>query len=83
MNLVSYLDCSYNGFLQRRMVEHVSGISYNDFIQKNLLIPGGITNAIIDADTQNPELVTSFNNDFVNDRAIDIEFSGWVNPTAN
>ncbi|MBR9845565.1 MAG: beta-lactamase family protein, partial [Algicola sp.] len=79
----NYLYSNNNVFLQRRIVEQVSGMSFNDFIQKNLLIPGGMTNAIIDADTQNPELVTAFNNAFVNDRAMDIEFSGWVNPTAN
>lgn len=78
-----YLYSNNNIFLQRRIVEQVSGMSFNEFIQKNLLIPGGMTNAIIDADTQNPELVTAFNNAFVNDRAMDIEFSGWVNPTAN
>jgi CubicO group peptidase (beta-lactamase class C family) len=78
-----YLYSNNNIFLQRRIVEQVSGMNFNDFIQKNLLIPGGMTSAIIDADTQNPELVTAFNNAFVNDRAMDIEFSGWVNPTAN
>lgn len=78
-----YLYSNNNVFLQRRIVEQVSEMSFNDFIQENILIPGDMANTIIDADTQNPELVTAFNNAFVNDRAMDIEFSGWVYPTAN
>ena len=78
-----YLYSNNNIFLQRRIVEQVSKMSFNDFIQENLLNPGNLTSTIIDADTQNPELVTAFNNAFVNDRAMDIEFSGWVYPTAN
>jgi len=78
-----YLYSNNNIFLQRRIVEQVSGMNFNDFIQENMLIPGNMTNAIIDADTQNPELATAFNNAYLNDNPMDIEFSGWVNPTAN
>ncbi|HKI79741.1 MAG TPA: serine hydrolase [Ignavibacteriaceae bacterium] len=78
-----YLYSNNNVFLQRRIVEKVSGMSFNDFIQKNILIPSNMLDAVLDATPKNPRLVAAFNNDMVNDRPMDIEFSGWVYPTAN
>ncbi|KOY53137.1 serine hydrolase domain-containing protein [Polaribacter dokdonensis] len=76
-----YLYSNNNIFLQRRIVEKVSGMSFNDFIQENILIPSKMSDAIIDATSKNTQLVTSFNNDLVNDSSGDIEFSGWVFPS--
>jgi CubicO group peptidase (beta-lactamase class C family) len=76
-----YLYSNNNVFLQRRIVEKVSGMSFNDFIQENILIPSKMSDAIIDATSKNTQLVTSFNNDLVNDSSGDIEFSGWVFPS--
>ena len=78
-----YLYSNNNVFLQRRIVEKVSGMSFNDFIQKNILIPSHMLDAVLDATPKNPQLVAAFNNDMVNDKPMDIEFSGWVYPTAN
>ena len=78
-----YLYSNNNVFLQRRIVEKLSGMSFNDFIQKNILIPCNMSDAVLDATPNNPRLVSAFNNDMVNDRPMDIEFSGWVYPTAN
>lgn len=78
-----YLYSNNNVFLQRRIVEKVSGMSFNDFIQKNILIPSNMLDTVIDATPENPQLVAAFNNEMVNDRPMDIEFSGWVYPTAN
>ena len=75
-----YLYSNNNVFLQRRIVEKISGMSFNDFIQENILIPSKMSDAIIDATSKNAQLVTSFNNDLVNDSSSDIEFSGWVFP---
>mgnify|MGYP003637065839 CR=1 FL=1 len=76
-----YLYSNNNVFLQRRIVEKISGMSFNDFIQENILIPSKMSDAIIDATSKNTQLVTSFNNDLVNDSSGDIEFSGWVFPS--
>lgn len=76
-----YLYSNNNIFLQRRIVEKISGMPFNDFIQENILIPSKMSDAIIDATSQNAQLVTSFNNDLVNDSSGDIEFSGWVFPS--
>jgi len=76
-----YLYSNNNIFLQMRIVEKVSGMSFNDFIQENILIPSRMSDAIIDATSKNAQLVTSFNNDLVNDNSGDIEFSGWVFPS--
>ena len=78
-----YLYSNNNVFLQRRIVEKLSGMSFNDFIKKNNLIPSNMSDAVLDATPNNPRLVSAFNNDMVNDRPMDIEFSGWVYPTAN
>jgi len=78
-----YLYSNNNIFLQRRIVEKVSGMTFNDFIKKNVLIPSNMTESIIDPNDQVPQLVKAFNNDGVNDIPMDIEFSGWVSPTIN
>ncbi|MHB0753701.1 serine hydrolase [Polaribacter sp. M15] len=78
-----YLYSNNNVFLQRRIVEKISGMSFNDFIQENILIPSKMSDAIIDATSKNTQLVTSFNNDLMNDSSSDIEFSGWVFPSIN
>lgn len=78
-----YLYSNNNIFLQRRIVEKLSGMSFNDFIQKNILISSNMLDAVLDATPKNTESVAAFNNDMINDRFMDIEFSGWVYPTAN
>ncbi|MCB0464643.1 MAG: serine hydrolase [Aequorivita sp.] len=79
----AYLYSNNNIFIQRRIVEKLSGMSFNDFVQKNILIPSNMLEAVLDATQKNPQLVAAFNNDMVNDRPMDIEFSGWVYPNAN
>ena len=79
----NYLYSNNNIFLQRRIVEKVSRMRFNDFIQKHILIPSKMLNTVLDATPKNPRLVAAFNNDMVNDRPMDIEFSGWVYPTVN
>lgn len=79
----NYLYSNNNIFLQRRIVEKVSGMSFNDFIQKNILIPSNMLDLVIDATSNNPRLSKAFNNDMINDKPMEIEFSGWVYPTVN
>ncbi|WP_338764522.1 serine hydrolase [Bernardetia sp. ABR2-2B] len=86
LNFDAGTDYFYNNnnvFLQRRIVEKVSGMSFNDFVKKNILVPTEMNNSIIDPNSQNPQFVNSFSNDLVNDEPMDIEFTGWVCPTIN
>jgi len=78
-----YLYSNNNVFLQRRIVEKLTGMSFNDFMKENMLTPCGMSNTVLDAVPTNHRLVTAFNNDMVNDKPSNIEFSGWVYPTIN
>jgi len=78
-----YIYSINNIILQRKIIEKVSGMSYVDFIQKNLLNPSNMTGALIDPSSQNLQLAKPFNNDFINDKPMDIEITGWVHPTVS
>lgn len=78
-----YIYSNNNIFLQKKIVEKVAGMDFNSFIQKNILTKVGMKNSVIDPKPDHPELVIAFNNDYINDELMDIEFSGWVNPTIN
>tara|TARA_R110002126_G_C10481575_1_gene501985 strand:- start:3695 stop:5098 length:1404 start_codon:yes stop_codon:yes gene_type:complete len=77
-----YLYSNNNVFLQSKIVEKVSGMSFNDFIRQNIIIPSNMTHTVIDPNAQNTQLVKAFNNDYVNDIPMDIEL-GWVSPSIN
>ncbi|WP_051554698.1 serine hydrolase domain-containing protein [Maribacter antarcticus] len=72
-----------NIILQRKIIEKVSGMSFIDFVQSNILSPSNMKDALIDPRSDNPQLATPFNNDFINDKPMDIEITGWVHPTVN
>lgn len=72
-----YLYNNLNTFLRKRIVEKVSGQSFSDFVQINLLDPAGMKNAIIDPNSSNPEFVQAFDAEFVPDN-YPPNMSGWV-----
>ncbi|MDG1528885.1 MAG: serine hydrolase [Polaribacter sp.] len=76
-----YIYSINNVILQRKIIEKVSGMSFVDFIQKNLLNTSNMTGALIDPSSENLQLAKPFNNDFINDKPMDIEITGWVHPT--
>mgnify|MGYP003116659142 CR=1 FL=1 len=78
-----YIYSINNIILQRKIIEKVSGMSFIDFIQKNLLNPSNMTGALIDPSSQNLQLAKPFNNDFINDKPMDIEITGWIHPTVS
>lgn len=86
LNFEAGTDYFYNNnnvFLQRRIVEKVSGMSFNDFVEKNILTPTQMNNSIIDPNSENPQFVNAFSNEQVNDAPMSIEYTGWVCPTIN
>ncbi len=71
-----------NVFLQRRIIEKVSGMSFHDFVRVNMLVPGGMKNTLVDPDLSLPGMAVSFNNDGVESpRQRSYVMSGWTAPT--
>ena len=66
-----------NTFLRKRIVEKVSGQSFSQFVQQNLLDPAGIKHAIIDPESSEPQLVKAFDTEFVEDDYPEY-MSGWT-----
>jgi len=77
-----YLYSNNNVFLQRLIIEVVSGDSFADFTRENLIKPAGMKTAIVDPPEDTANLVRSFNNDLENDPFIVIPIDGWVFGTA-
>lgn len=66
-----------NTFLRRKVIEKVTGISFNQFVQRNILKVAGIKNGVVDP-TENDLLVAkSFNNEFKQD-GLEVPISGWT-----
>jgi D-alanyl-D-alanine carboxypeptidase len=66
-----------NTFLRRRIIEKVSGISFNEFVARNMLKPAGIKNGIVDPSETDKLVASSFNDDFKQD-ALNAPISGWT-----
>jgi CubicO group peptidase (beta-lactamase class C family) len=65
-------------FLQRQIVAHVSGMSFNDFVLKRMLKPLGIKNAIIDPTPADRKIAKAYNSQGVQDDMMP-PISGWTN----
>jgi D-alanyl-D-alanine carboxypeptidase len=66
-----------NTFLRRRIIEKVSGISFNEFVVQKILKPAGIKNGIVDPSETDKLVAKSFDNDFKQD-ALNAPISGWT-----
>lgn len=64
-------------FLQRQIIEKITGMSFNDFVQKKLLKPCGIKNGIVDPTAQDKLVARAYNNQGEVD-ALFYPFSGWT-----
>ncbi|MGZ3756676.1 MAG: serine hydrolase domain-containing protein [Mucilaginibacter sp.] len=73
----SYAYNNNNTFLRRRIIEKVTGMSFNKFVQQNLLIAVGINNGIVDPSDSDSLIAKSFNNDFKQD-GLEVPISGWT-----
>ncbi len=73
-----------NVFLQRRIIEKITGISFQKMVETKLLQPCGMKNSLIDPDLKGDKVAVSFNNNFVEDpRQFSYVMSGWTSVTAN
>ncbi|MFP2995581.1 serine hydrolase [Spongiivirga sp. MCCC 1A20706] len=78
-----YLYSNNNVFLQRRIIEKVTGKTFNRFLQEDILQPVGMNNSVIDHQYENPDFVIGFNSKGINDEKKPMVFSGWVCPSIN
>lgn len=65
-----------NVFLQRRIIEKITNMSFDSFVIKKILFPIGIKNALVDPDEEKL-FAKSFNNKGKQD-AIKYNISGWT-----
>ncbi len=76
-----YLYSNNNIFLQRRIIENITGKTFNQFLKQNILEPIGMNNSVIDHQYENPDFVRAFNSEGVNDEKRQLTMSGWVCPS--
>ena len=73
-----------NVFLQRRIIEKISGMPFNKFVEINMLQRCGMLVSAVDPDLRDKNVATSFNNDFQEDpRQFAYVMSGWTSVTAS
>jgi len=73
----NYLYENSNVFLQRRIIEKISGVSYQEFVTKNIIIPLKMTNSVFDPKFGYKNRTSCY--DFDNVRCPELEFiSGWL-----
>lgn len=66
-----------NVFLQRRIIEKITNMSFNSFVINKILKPIGIKNAVVDPDEKEPLFAKSFNNKGKQD-ILKYNISGWT-----
>lgn len=72
-----------NVFLQRRIIERITGISFQKFVETKILKPCGMSDSVVDPDPKWKNIAVSFNNDYVeNPKQFSYVMSGWVSVTA-
>lgn len=72
-----------NVFLQRRIIEKITGVSFQKFVETKILPPCGMKDSIVDPDPKEKNIAVSFNNDYVeNPKQFSYVMSGWVSVTA-
>ncbi len=73
-----------NVFLERRIIEKISGGSFQEFVKIKMLQPCEMKSSAVDPNMRDTNIAVSFNNDFVEDsRQFSRPMSGWTSVTAN
>lgn len=60
----AYIYAHVNVYLQKRIIEKASGLSYVDFVNQYIFKPCGMKQSIMDADLNGPNVAKAFDNDF-------------------
>ncbi|NSL86111.1 serine hydrolase [Chitinophaga sp. Mgbs1] len=75
-----YFYSNNNVFLQRRIVEKVTGVSFNDFVRQQILQPLGMRASLVDPDGSDTLVARGFN-DAGQQEPLLYPISGWVTVT--
>lgn len=78
----NYLYNNSNTFLRKRIVEQITGITFRDFVETNMLIPCGMENAAVDLQANAPKFAKAFDNRKTED-VYRQYMSGWVQTTTH
>jgi len=60
----AYIYAHANVYLQKRIIEKVSGLSYAAFVNKYIFRPCGMKHSVMDADLNRADVAKAFDNDF-------------------
>lgn len=71
-----------NTFLQRQIIESVSGIAFGEFVRQKILAPLGMKESIVDPTVSDEKIARSYNNAKVQDD-LTPPISGWTSITAS
>ncbi|MFI5452236.1 serine hydrolase domain-containing protein [Pedobacter sp. UC225_61] len=77
----SYLYNHYNVYLQMRIIEKASGLSYADFIRDHIFIPLGMKDAVVDYPPDGERIAKAFDGQF-RPTPYGQGMSGWVRLSA-
>ena len=77
-----YLYSNNNVFLQRMIIEKVTGETFAAFAEQYVLPQSHMKGALVDPVIGEGNVAVAFNNDFENDPAFDLPIKGWVLVTA-
>jgi CubicO group peptidase (beta-lactamase class C family) len=66
-----------NVFLQRRIIEKITGLTFNEFVTQKMLKPCGMSNSIVDPDDNTPLMAKSYNNNLQPSSLI-YPITGWT-----
>ncbi len=79
---MGYLYSNNNVFLQRMIIEKVTGKPFGAFAKEYILPKAGMRTALVDPVLGEGDVPKAFNNDFQNDPEFDLPIKGWVMVTA-
>ncbi len=77
----AYIYSYANVYLQQRIVEQVSGLKYQAFVEKNILKPLEMKHTVMDLPLNDTTMAVAFNNKFINEKPRETT-SGWPRLTA-
>ena len=60
----AYIYAHANVYLQKRIIEKISGLSYAAFVEKYIFQPCAMKHSIMDADLNRPDVAKAFDNDW-------------------
>jgi CubicO group peptidase (beta-lactamase class C family) len=71
-----------NTLLQRKIIEKLSGMTFNQFVAQKMLKPLGMSSSLVDPDEQTSLMAKSYNDNFVQSPLI-VPIPGWTAVTLN